>query len=71
MDQEVVGMVGFEPTRLAAHAPKACASAISPHPQAIHLEYSIRGWRLQEANALIIWAHVRLPMRSATCYTRY
>jgi len=26
---------------------------------------------LQEANALIIWAHVRLPMRSATCYTRY
>ncbi len=44
MDQEVVGMVGFEPTRLAAHAPKACASAISPHPQAIHLEYSIRGW---------------------------
>ncbi len=29
---DVVGMVGFEPTRLAAHAPKACASAISPHP---------------------------------------
>jgi hypothetical protein len=26
---------------------------------------------LQEANALIIWSHLRLPMRSATCYTRH
>jgi len=26
---------------------------------------------LQEANALIIWSHTRLPMRSATCYTRH
>ena len=31
----MVGMKGLEPSRLAAHAPKACVSTIPPHPRGV------------------------------------
>ena len=38
-DAVMVGMRGLEPPSLAAHAPKACVSTISPHPQLLALIY--------------------------------
>ena len=42
---KMVRMKGVEPPRLAAHAPKACVSTISPHPHIYNYKLFLISWK--------------------------